>query len=80
MSNFLANSERFIKRHSTNKDFMQNMVNAYNWYLSMNDKGIHIIGCRMALYNFHKYPGNRIAFWKLYIYHKNEFFKAYINA
>ena len=77
MSNFLANSERFIKRNANTKDFMQNMVNAYNWYLSMNDKGIHIIGCRMALYNFHKYPAHRLAFWKLYIHHKNEFFKVF---
>lgn len=80
MSNFLANSERFIKRHSANKDFMQNMLNAYNWYLSMNDSGLHIIAARMALYNFHKYPSHRRAFWKLYLQHKNEFFRSYINA
>jgi len=80
MSNFLANSERFIKQHSDNKDFMQNMVNAYNWYLSMNDSGLHIIGARMALYNFHKYPAHRQAFWKLYLQHKNEFFKAFTCA
>ena len=80
MSNFLVNSERFIHRHGNSKDFMQNMLNAYNWYLSRNDSGLHIIGARMALYNFHRYPAHRRAFWKLYLHHKNEFFKAYINA
>lgn len=80
MSNFLTNSERFIKRNAGNKDFMQNMVIAFNWYLSMNDSGLHIIGARMALYNFHKYPANRLVFWKLYIHHKNEFFKAFTGA
>ena len=80
MSNFLKNSERFIQRNKTDKNFMQNMVNAYNWYLQQSDNGIHVIGCRMALYNFHKYPAHRLAFWKLYIHHKNEFFKVFTEA
>ena len=79
MSNFLANSERFIKRYSPNNDFAKNMINAYNWYLSMNDPGLHIIGARMALYNFHKHPAHRLAFWKLYLQHKNEFFRVFTS-
>lgn len=80
MSNFLKNSERFIQRNKTDKNFMQNMVNAYNWYLQQSDKAIHVIGCRMALYNFHKYPAHRLAFWKLYLKHKNEFFKVFTEV
>ena len=79
-TNFLNGCLSFNRRHSNSKTYMQDMINAYNWYLSQNDDGIHVIGCRMALYNFHKHPAHRLAFWKLYLHHKNEFFKAFTEA
>lgn len=79
-SNFLNACLSFNRRHSNSKTYMLDMVNAYNWYLSQGDDAIHIIACRMALYNFHKYPSHRQAFWELYLDHKNEFFRPFTDA
>lgn len=79
-TNFLNGCLAFNRRHSNSKTYMQDMITAYNWYLSQGDDGIHIIGCRMALYNFHKHPVHRLAFWKLYLHHKNEFFRVFTHG
>ena len=78
-SNFLNACLAFNRCHANSKTYTTDMINAYNWCLSQADDAHHIIGCRLALYNFHKYPSHRIGFWKLYLYHKNEFFRVFTD-
>ena len=74
MTTFLAHNLRYINRHKTDNNFTENLLNAYNYYLAINDlTAMHIIGCRLALYNFLKHHRSK-AFWLLYLYHKNAVF------
>lgn len=74
MTTFLAHNIRYINKNKSDLNFTENLLNAYNYYLAINDlSAMHIIGCRLALYNFFKHS-HYTPFWLLYLYHKNAVF------
>lgn len=75
MTTFLKHNLYYLNKHKQDPNFTQNLLTAHNYFLSQDAQiPLHIIGCRLALYNFQKHPSKRRQFWQLYLQHKNGVF------